>query len=120
GGGQYHRAGVVRAAREPRREHRRADALRDPDSQEAVLDRPTAYPRVRIADAAEAVVVVLEQRGAHGADSDAPVLGKAPQLAPVVDPLPQDVDGPARAAPRPLVDQRALRHPLPAGPAPRP
>src|SRR5687767_917555 len=67
-------------------------------------------------EAPEAVLVVAEKVRVDRPDSDPALLGVTPQLAPVFDPVPGNVDGDARAAAGQAMDERRVVDPLPDGP----
>ena len=90
-------ARIVRPVREPQLEVARAGRVHDVDAGEQVVERLAADPRVRVADAAEHVVVVLEDVRVDRAEADAEIGGVAGQVRVVVDPVPRDVEGDASA-----------------------
>jgi hypothetical protein len=103
-------ARVVRAVGEPEADVGRADRRRDLDALEAVLERLPPDARVGVAEAAEPVLVVLEQVRVDGAEADALLLGEAADVGPVVGAVPRDVDRDARTGARQPVDERRVGH----------
>src|SRR6185437_7642137 len=89
-------AGVVGAVGEPQLQVLRPGRVHDVDALHQVADGLAADPRVRVADAAELVVVVLEHVRVHGPDRDAVLLGERAQGRVVVDLVPGDVHRDAR------------------------
>ena len=85
-------ARVVRAVGEPQGEDVGARLARDLDAFEEVVRGLPAHARVRVADAAELVLGLLEEVGVDGPDAQSQGLGVAFQFAVVVDPVPRDVD----------------------------
>ena len=63
---------------------------------------------VRVAEAPEPVVVVLEQVRVDRTDPEALGFGERPQLVPVVHPVPWDVEGDARTRSGQAVDERGV------------
>ena len=86
-------AGVVGAVREPQLEVLAAGGVHDVHALEQVTQGLAADPGVRVADAAQLVVVVLEHVGVDGADADAVAVRVAGQGRVVVDLVPGDVHG---------------------------
>ena len=99
---------VVRSVSDPEADDRRPDELRDLDALETVVDGLSAHGRVRVAQAAEPVDVVLEQVRVDCADTDALALGELPELVPIIHSIPRDVDRDARAGPGESVDERRV------------
>jgi hypothetical protein len=84
-------ARVVGAVGEPQLEVARAGLVHDVDALEEVVDRLAPDPRVGVADAAEHVVVVLEDVRVDRAERHA-LLRRVPrQVGVVVDLVPRDV-----------------------------
>ena len=89
-----------------------AAALRDLDALEAMLQRPTPNRRIRVAQAAEPVDVILEEIRVDRTDPYALPRGEAGELRPVVDLVPRNVNGDARAGPGQLMNERGVGNPL--------
>ena len=81
----------------------------------AVVERLRADARVRVAEAAEPVVVVAEEVRVDGADPDALRPARAAERRPVVDAVPRDVDRDVGQQPGQPVDERGVVDPLPDG-----
>ena len=92
-GAQVVLAGVVGAVGEPELEVARAGGVHDVDALQQVVDGLAAHAGVGVGDAAEPVVVVLEDVGVDGADGDAQVSGVGGQGGVVVHLVPGDVQG---------------------------
>ena len=101
-------AGVVGAVGEPEAQDGRAGGRADLDALQQVVGGLAADRRVRVADAAEPVVVVLEHVGVDRADPDAGVGRVLGQIAVVVHPVPRDVQGDARRDPGEPVHGRGV------------
>ena len=87
-----------------------------------MVERAQADPLVGIAQASESIVVISEEVGVDGADSDALGLCEPPELAVIGDGVPGDVKSDARAASGQAVHQSRVRDPLvgiPGGAGPR-
>jgi len=85
--------GVVGAVGEPEAQDGGADLFGDLDALQHVLHRPTPNPGIRMADAAQPVIVVLEQVGVHRSDLKPQAGGVLPQAFPIFYFIPRDVDG---------------------------
>jgi hypothetical protein len=77
-----------------------------------VVERAQADPLVWIAQASESIVVISEEVGVDGADSDALGLCELPELAVIGDGVPGDVKSDARAASSQAVHESRVRDPL--------
>ena len=97
-------ARVVRPVREPQLEVPRAGRVHDVDAGEEVVQRLAAHARIRVAHAAEHVVVVLEDVRVDRAQADAEVGRVTRQVGVVVDAIPRDVERDARRDPGEAVD----------------
>ncbi len=82
---------VVGTVGEPQLEIPRSGLVHDVDALEEVGDRLAAHRGIRVGDAAQPVVVVLEDVGVDRADAHAVIAGVGGELAVVVDPVPRDV-----------------------------
>ncbi len=104
---------VVGAVGEPEADQGGPDLARDRDAFAAVVEGAPADGLVRAADAAEAVGVVAEQVRVDRTDAEAAFPGVGAQRRVVVDGVPGDVEGDARAAAGEPVDERRVRDPFP-------
>jgi hypothetical protein len=84
-------ARVVGAVGEPQFEVGRSGGVHDVDALEQVGHGLLAHPWVGVADAAQLVVVVLEDVGVDGADTDPEVAGVPGQRSVVIDLVPGNV-----------------------------
>ena len=85
-------AGVVGAVGEPQLEVLRPSGVHDVDALEQVVDRLLAHAAIRVADASQHVVVVLERVRVDRAEANATLRGVARQGAVIVDLVPWDVE----------------------------
>ncbi len=102
-------ARVVRPVREPQLQVARARCVHDVDAGKEMVERLAAHPRIRIAHAAEHVVVVLEDVRVDRPEADAGVGGVPREIGIVVDPVPRDVEGDAGGDAREGVDLGRVR-----------
>ncbi len=107
-GGDVVLARVVGAVGEPQLQVLRAGRVHDVDALQQVRQRLLAHPRVGVADAAEPVVVILEDVGVDGADFDAVALGVRREGRVVVNLVPRDVHRHARGDAGVLVHLRGV------------
>ena len=101
-------ARVVGAVGEPEADDRRADFLGDLDALEAVVECPPSHRSVRVADAAEAVLVLAEEVRVDRSDADPLILRVRLQRTPVVHPIPGNVHGDARTGAGQAVDESGV------------
>jgi hypothetical protein len=92
-------AGVVRAIGEPEAHDVRADGSGDLDALEQVLHGSPPHLATRVAEAAQAIGLVLEQVGVDATDPQAKVLRVPARCSPVAGAVPGDVDRDRRADP---------------------
>ena len=89
-------AGIVGPVGEPQLQVPGAGHIHDVDAREQVVECLAPHARVGIADAAEHVVVVLEDVGVDRPEADAGVRCVTGQVGVIVDPVPRDVERDAR------------------------
>lgn len=97
-------AGIVRTVREPQLQVPGPGRVHDVDALQQMIDRLAADRRLRVADAAQLVVVVLEGVGVDGAQLHATLLGVLREGRVVLDLVPGDVQRHGRGHPGELVD----------------
>ena len=85
--------GVVRPVGEPQLEVARTGGVHDVHAGEQVVERLATDAGVRVADAAEHVVVVLERVRVDGAQGDPGLRRVSCEVRVVVDAIPRDVQG---------------------------
>ena len=100
--------GIVRPVGEPQLQVARTGRIHDVDAGEEMIERLAAHARVRVADAPEHVVVVLEHVGVDGAEADPDIRGVAGEVGVVVDLVPRDVERDGRRDPGEPVDLRGV------------
>src|SRR3954470_5920814 len=101
-------ARVVGAVGEPQLEVARPGLIHHVDALEEMVERLATHPRVGVGDAAELVVVVLEDVRVDRAQLDAVILRGRRERAEVVDLVPGDVQGDAGRDAGVLVDLRGV------------
>ncbi len=77
-----------------------------------MFQRLTSNGRIRVAQAAKPVDVILEEVWVDSTYPDALSFGEPYEFLPVVDLVPRDMDRDARAGPGQLMDERRVRNPL--------
>ncbi len=86
--------------------------LRDVDALEAVVDRHPPHACFGMTEAAEPVVVALEDISVDCAEPHAFAFGESRELVPVVDPVPDDVDRNRRTGSCQAMNERGIGDPL--------
>jgi len=99
---------IVRAVGQPQADDRRPHRTRDLDAVKDVIDRAPADRGRRVTEAAEHVLVVLEQIWIDGSDLDPMTSRYIQQRRPVIHPVPGDVNRDAGANPGQTVHDRRV------------
>ncbi len=98
----------IRPVGEPQRQVRRSGDVHDVDALQQVVQRLAAHRRVRVADAAQPVVVLLEHVRVDRPDLDPPLPGVRREVAVVGDRVPRDVQRHRRRHPGEAVHDRRV------------
>src|ERR1700674_4132337 len=96
-------SGIIGAISQPQADHVRVNLLRDVDALDYMRDRLLAHSPVEMAQAAEAVRVILKEVRIHSTNTHAELPGVFLHGLPVIFSIPGNVDGNSRADARDLL-----------------